>query len=124
MNEHKQVNISMPVDKEIAPIIKFIIKHYAYQIVPYASCQGSEKEKAYISFILRSDQELKGFLQLFPQFEQRKELGGYSLIIRDYRKTQIDTSHYYSIYMYDVRIAWDIIYTPEILSIVNKFVIE
>jgi hypothetical protein len=50
---HLTSDVKIPVDAVVAPIVQHIIDKYMYAIIPFSSCQGSETDDAYITFVVR-----------------------------------------------------------------------
>ncbi len=62
--KHKQVDVSVRVDEEIADIIRYMNAKYAHMIVAHSSCVGGESpgEKAMISMFPRSLEAFDAFI--------------------------------------------------------------
>jgi len=77
--KHKQVNVSVRVDEEIADIVRYINAKYCHEIVTHSSCVGGETpdEQAYISMFPRSLEAFDEFI--LDVFGNEWERGKYRL---------------------------------------------
>jgi hypothetical protein len=62
---HKQVDVSIKIDEEIADIVRYINAKYCHMIVTHSSCVGGEtgNEQAFISMFPRTLEAFDAFIE-------------------------------------------------------------